>query len=149
MALQNPYASYRATQTTTSSQIQLIVMLHDGAIRNLAKAANALAKRDYSTKAEAFGKVFKIVEHLWGTLDKENGGDVAENLEQIYSYIHARLMHANLRDDFGPLKEVMHHLRGLRESWAEVDSKLKKERPTTIKKPYADESDSDALELAA
>jgi flagellar protein FliS len=149
MALNNPYAQYRQTQTSTASQIQLIVMLHDGAIRHLAKAAEALAKKDYSAKAEAFGKAFKIIEHLCGTLDKENGGDLAKNLEQIYAYMHERLMQANLRDDFGPIKEVINHLRGMRESWAGVDSILKKDRPTALKQPYLDPSESDAFEMAA
>jgi flagellar protein FliS len=145
----NPYASYQKTQTSTSSQIQLIVMLHDGTIRHLAKAAEAISKRDYNAKAEAFNKALKIIEHLWGTLDKEKGGEIAQNLEKTYAYLHARLMESNLRDDFKPLKEVMNHLRGLRESWAAVEKKLKQEKPTALKTEAEKLSPSESFEMAA
>jgi flagellar protein FliS len=147
MSIANPYAAYRAAQTTTSSQLQLIVALHDGAMRNLAKAANALAKKDYPAKAEAFGKALKIINHLWSSLDKNNGGEVAENLDAIYAYMHKRLVQANLRDDFGPIKEAIVHLRELRESWAQLDMQMKSQRQSPLKQPQAESNDQ--LQLAA
>ncbi len=155
MSFNNPYSSYRTTQTITASQTQLIVMLHDGAIRFLAQAALAISNKDYPEKGVNFEKVANIVLHLWGTLDKERGGELAGNLDNIYAYMQRRLMQANLNDDLEIIKELMQHLRALRSSWAQVDAETKerraREEPQEARNAFSGSASSseDRLKIAA
>ncbi len=131
----NPYAAYRTTQTVTASKTQLLVMLHDGAIRFLAQSAVAVKKKDYETKSINLNKAIAIVDHLWGTLDMERGGEIAENLERIFLYLRGRLLEFNVSDDLSIIKEVMQHLREIRSAWAIVDSQTKTVRTATANAP--------------
>ncbi len=111
-------------------------MLHDGAVRFLAQAATATSQKDSEKKSESLNKAIAIVDHLWDTLDKEQGGEIAENLERIYQFMHTQLVWANANDDVKIMKQVMVHLRDIRESWAAVDTQLK----TSKVKPSQDKS---------
>ena len=153
MSFNNPYASYRTTQTVTASQTQLIVMLHDGAIRFLAQAAQAITSKNYPEKAVNFEKVANIILHLWGTLDHERGGALAGNLDSLYAYMHRRLLEANIHDDVTIIKELMQHLRALRGSWSQVDAETKERRAhaESAQHPsgYAASSTTEPLKIAA
>ncbi len=62
--------------------------------------------------------------YLASALDRE-AGELASNLEQLYAYIHDRLVKANLDKDKLPLKEALRLLEVLLEGWerAEAGSK--------------------------
>ena len=51
------------------------------------------------------------------SLDKNVGGEIAENLDALYEYMGARLLSANLNNDVTVLEEVQRLLSDLRETW--------------------------------
>jgi flagellar protein FliS len=73
-------------------------------------------------KGMAISKAIAIIqEGLRLSLDKEAGGDLAENLDALYEYMGQRLLQANLRNDQAILDEVLELLSGLRDSWSQID----------------------------
>ena len=114
--------SYRKAAVESSTPVQLVVMLYDGALRFCADARGAILRRDITAKGTALSKVIAIVGELQSTLDLERGGEVAASLHQLYSYLTDRLMTASYSQAVEPLDEAVRVLSNLREGWAGVAS---------------------------
>jgi flagellar protein FliS len=112
--------SYRRAAVESSSPVQLVVMLYDGALRFCAEARSALIRKDIPAKGKALSKVIAIVGELQSTLDLERGGEVAASLHQLYSYATDRLIAASRSQAVAPLDEAVRVLSNLREGWASV-----------------------------
>ena len=50
---------------------------------------------------------------------------VAQDFENVYSYLASRLVEANVKKDAEIMREVVEHLRTMRETWIEVMRKNK------------------------
>jgi flagellar protein FliS len=112
--------SYRRAAVESSSPVQLVVMLYDGALRFCAEARGAILRRDITAKGKALSKVIAIVGELQATLDLERGGDVATSLHQLYSYLTDRLIAASYSQAVEPLDEAVRVLSNLRDGWSEA-----------------------------
>jgi flagellar protein FliS len=113
--------TYRRTAVQSSSPVQLVVMLYDGALRFCGEARDAILRRDVAAKGKALSKAIAIVGELQGTLDLERGGDVAVSLHQLYSFLTDRLMAASFSQSVEPLDQAVRVLTNLRDGWAGVD----------------------------
>jgi flagellar protein FliS len=111
---------YRATQTQTSSPLELVVLLYDGALRFLADADRALATGDLAARATAISKALGIVNHLQSTLDLSRGGAVAEELDRLYGFVQDRLLRVTSDHDAGALAEAQQVLAPLADAWRSV-----------------------------
>lgn len=115
----NPYGAnqYKQTAITTANKAQLVLMLYEGAIQNVKKAAVAIGKKDLPTKGVAIGKAHDIINELLNTLDLEVGGKVAQDLERLYNFMIEQLLKANLESKVEPLQSVQKLLETLLEGW--------------------------------
>jgi flagellar protein FliS len=101
----------------TASPARLIVMLYDGAIRFINEAAYAMQQRDYETQNTKLQRAQKILAELISSLDFDKGGEIAENLFRLYTYMYNQLVEANINDSRDRLEHVVHLLSELREAW--------------------------------
>lgn len=100
---------------------QLIVMLFDGAQATIANARMHMQDGNRSAKGAAISKAIDIVNNgLAAALDRERGGDIAENLGQLYDYIARLLLQANLRDDVSQLDQAAALLDNVGSGWREL-----------------------------
>jgi flagellar protein FliS len=113
----NGHDRYLETAVETASPARLIVMLYDGAIRFINEAAYAMQQRDYETQNAKLQRAQKILAELIGSLDFDKGGEIAENLFRLYTYMYNQLVEANINDDRDRLEHVVHLLSELREAW--------------------------------
>jgi flagellar protein FliS len=114
-------STYRQVQVESSqSPLELVVMLYDGALASLAQARAALERGDLASKGRAMSKALSIVGHLQGTLNMEDGREVAHELDRLYIYITERLIEANLKRTLAPLDESIRLLETLRDAWAAI-----------------------------
>lgn len=120
----NAYMSqYQNTQILTASSEQILIMLYAGAINFVRQAAQAIEQNDRHMKAEKISKTLAIISELSGTLDFETGGEIADNLDALYSFMIRELTTANLRNDAKRLHVVETLLVSLRETWVEAIEK--------------------------
>ncbi|MEN9629111.1 MAG: flagellar protein FliS [Pseudomonadota bacterium] len=125
---QPPYAqAYRSmaaeTGITDASPHRLVLMLYDGLLESLAEARGAMRARDHERKGRAIGRAVRIVEEgLRGGLNLQAGGELAQNLHQLYGYMATRLTQANLRNDEQMLLECQNLLQPLRDAWISISS---------------------------
>jgi flagellar protein FliS len=112
--------AYLQTQVQSRTPVELVVMLYDGAIKFLGQARDALAARDMKAKRDAMSRGLAIVQELQNMLNMEAGGEVAERLDALYTYILGRCYEANQQRDPAGLDEAIKLLTPLRDAWADV-----------------------------
>lgn len=115
-------SAYRRVAAETSVQSadphQLVGLLFDALLQYIATARGAMARHDTAAKGVALGKAVRIIEEgLKAGLNLREGGDVATNLHQLYSYSVLRLTQANLRNDDKALAEVHALIEPVAQSW--------------------------------
>ncbi|MEM9603849.1 MAG: flagellar export chaperone FliS [Pseudomonadota bacterium] len=109
----------KGTGATYADPHQLIQLLYDGALDRLAQAQAAMGREEMAECHRLVSEVIGIVEGLDGCLDKDAGGDLADNLHELYVYVIRRLLLGNLNNELGEaVQESVDLLRELREAWA-------------------------------
>jgi flagellar protein FliS len=121
----SPISSYQKISLESEIQgadpVHLITLLFDGAQAALEKAQAQLAANDFRGKSDSLTKaILIIVEGLSASLNVEQGGEVAERLQALYSYMVARLTHANVQKDAAAITEVQQLLAELGGAWREI-----------------------------
>ncbi|MBM3114209.1 flagellar export chaperone FliS [Jeongeupia naejangsanensis] len=105
-----------------ASPHRLVTMLFEGAIKSAMMAKVHLEAGNIAEKGAATSKAIAIVDDgLRLSLDKTQGGALAENLDALYEYISTQLLLANLRNDAALFDEVLGLLTGLKQSWEAID----------------------------
>ncbi|MDQ6734626.1 MAG: flagellar export chaperone FliS [Nitrospirota bacterium] len=108
---------YRRTQILTASEIQVIVLLYDGALNSLELAREGILQNNYADKARFLGRAVAIVSELSNVLDMEQGQDIALSLRRLYNYMLDEMTQANLRHNVRHLDGPIRCLSTLREGW--------------------------------
>ena len=99
---------------------QQIVMLYDGIIRHLRLASTAIVERRINDRYIAVEKATLIIEALQSCLDHEKGGEIAPQLDQLYTHFIFRLQAINIEDDVAICDELLDRIGELRASWASI-----------------------------
>ncbi len=115
---QKAYAQYQNNKVMTASGPELTLMLYDGAIKFLNVADYAIEKKDVQKAHDNLIKTEKIIDYLRNTLDMKYS--VAQDFENMYSYIYRRLIEANLSKDKEIVAEILQHMHAIRDNWVEV-----------------------------
>jgi flagellar protein FliS len=101
----------------SASPHRLIQMLMEGALGKIAAAKGHMERGEIRPKGEQIGCAISILEGLKASLDKDKGGEIAQNLEDLYIYMERRLIEANRGNDTSLLDEVSDLLRQIKEAW--------------------------------
>jgi flagellar secretion chaperone FliS len=129
---------YFQNQVRSANREQILIMLYDGAILFLRQAREAMENSKKFIKIEKTGKVVNILSELSNTLDFENGGDMALQLDSVYWYMIKELIRSNSQDDPEPLNVVERILTDLRDGWIGAIEKNKPEPKASSKASYGE-----------
>ncbi|EAR60068.1 flagellar export chaperone FliS [Neptuniibacter caesariensis] len=113
----------RATVETASPH-KLISMLLDGALGALAKAKGSIERESIEERTQHLNKASEIVVGLRGSLDLEQGGEVATNLDALYDYMLRAIMQANRDSDAEKVQEVMNLMLEIKQGWSEMPNDI-------------------------
>ena len=105
------------TGIENASPHRLIQMLLEGALARIATAKSCLKLNQISKKGENIGRAISIIGGLRDSLDHEVGGEIAQNLENLYEYMTHRLTQANQNNDESALDEVHGLLTNIKLAW--------------------------------
>lgn len=103
-----------------ASPHRLIQMLMTGALDRMAQARAAFENNNIEQKGVLLGKAISIIAGLQGSLDNEQGAEVASNLDKLYDYMQRRLLEANLKNDMAMIEEVSGLMLKVKSSWDEI-----------------------------
>lgn len=105
----------------SASPHQLIVMLFDGALLALRAARLHMQNGNIPEKGRSISKALDIVNlGLKASLDSDRGGEIAQNLSQLYDYIGRLLLQSNLNNDLDKLDTASSLLNDLASAWREM-----------------------------
>ena len=127
----NSYAAMAAYRTvgveslaSTADPHQLVLMLFNGARAAVAAAKGHLQRKEIAPKGEAISKAISIIDGgLKASLDLNVGGEMAQNLWDLYVYMGQRLLQANIKNDGKALDEVALLLEQLGGAWESIAGK--------------------------
>ena len=117
------------TGVATADNIQLIQMLFDGLTESLSSAKGHIQNNAIEEKSKALSRAGRIVVGLQGALDFERGGELAQNLNELYSYVTRRLFHVNAYNDLVVLEEVQSLIQDIAQAWKTLPSLLNQTQP--------------------
>ena len=113
-------ARYREMEIRTATPEMVIVKLYEGALRFIRNAKGAQESGQVALRATNIAKALAIVNELQHSLNLDEGGEIARNLDSLYFYVTDRLLEANVRGTVVPLDEAASVLVTLNEGWVEI-----------------------------
>lgn len=113
-------SSYQMQQVNGASPALLVAMLIEKAVASLKEAIRAIEANEVQARWTANNRAGEIINHLWLTLDTDNGGEIAENLDRLYQFMMNHLMGVDMRNDPQPARDVIALLEPLGVSWREL-----------------------------
>ncbi len=120
----NPYESYLKTGIETANLPKIIAMGYDRIILELEKAIESIEKEDTKSKINSINKSLDVLFTLKVGLDFEKGGEIAQNLNDIYDFCEKQVMIGNLKNDINKLRDVINLLNTVKEGWEELSTKV-------------------------
>lgn len=114
----NAYSQYANNKILTASPAELTLMLYEGAIKFCNIAIMAIENKDIQKAHNNIMKVQRIIEEFQITLDFKY--PIANDFNNVYTYLIKRLREANMTKDKEILEEVNEHIRTMRDTWKEV-----------------------------
>ena len=118
-------AAYRQvdlnSQVLSASPHGLIGLLFNELRACLNGAIGAMQRKDVATKVRLITKASRLIdEGLMSSLDVSAGGELAANLQRLYSYSLMRLAQANAGNSVAIVEEVQQLLQPVMDGWNDI-----------------------------
>ena len=126
MSYQEAYGGYHAVnldaQTARATPVELVLLLTDGLLDELARARAHIVARRYEAKAASIDKCVEIINGLASSLDLD-GGDTVASLARLYDFCARRLHGAGIKLDPAMVDEVIRVMTTIRSGWHGVQQR--------------------------
>jgi flagellar protein FliS len=100
-----------------ASPHRLVQMLMEGTLERILVAKASMARNEIANKGQNISVAINILGGLQGSLNREVGGAIAENLYNLYDYMIRRLLVANSKNDETILDEVSGLMIQIKMGW--------------------------------
>jgi flagellar protein FliS len=120
MSYSNHAAAYRHREVAAATPGRLLLMVYDHILANLARATVAHNNKLIEARVEAVAKARDGVAELLATLDMEKGGQIAVQLNSLYSFVLAELLDAGLKFEEKKVGRMAAMIRELRDAFAVI-----------------------------
>lgn len=99
---------------------RVIQLLMQGALENMAKSKGCIERKDYAGKSQAISKTMAIIGALQSSLDMDAGGDISNNLFDLYDFMNNQLVIASREQNMVKIQEVMDLLLTIKSAWDQI-----------------------------
>jgi flagellar protein FliS len=111
-------------QVAEASPARLVQIMLEHILSNLATAQGCMGRirnnmplNEVVIKCKAMSKASQLIGHLDATLDMKQGGQISENLHNLYLYMLGQLTTANANNDARTVGEVATLVRTIKSGW--------------------------------
>ena len=112
--------AYRDREIQTASPSRLVVLVFDCALSNLMRARRAVQTGKIEERVEAVGRAREAIMELLVTLNVEQGGELARNLQSLYTYILSELVDVARRPDGARIDTIIKMITELRSAFESI-----------------------------
>lgn len=113
------------SEVAYASPHRLVQMLMEGVLDKLATAKGQIHRGDFEGKSKHITWAITIINGLRGSLDMEAGGEIAVNLDDLYSYMTRRLIDANVKNSVEALDEVSGLMLEIKGAWDAMPEQIR------------------------
>ncbi|MGI6407095.1 MAG: flagellar export chaperone FliS [Thiopseudomonas sp.] len=118
----NPIEAYSTmSKGQDLTPYEAVKVLLDGALEYTSAAIVAQRENDPAGRGEAVDTTLTIIGLLQDSLDRDSGGELAQNLDALYDYMTRRLANVAIDKTTGTLEEIQSLVVQIRDAWAEID----------------------------
>jgi len=114
------FSAYQKTDVITADPRKLVIMCYEGAIYSLKLAKAKYYAQEYEAKGKAIQNALDILNELRAALDFEKGGEIATNLDSLYSFWSQHIIKADFRKDLQTLDRVAAMLEEIKSALEEA-----------------------------
>jgi flagellar secretion chaperone FliS len=140
------YGSYAKIAAAVEKKEDILLLLLDTVSMDLRKARTGIEENSPKLRGESISRALSILTELDCALDREGGGDLAENLSGLYRFMMDRLTIANAGNDPAALGDASRVLDNLHEAFREaVRAQREDQRPEASKPFEKDGKDAEPL----
>lgn len=111
---------YQSTNVQTSGGLELIILCYEKIIHSLYQAKSYFKEKNYESKFNEIKRAINIINELQVSLDMDKGGQVALNLDSIYTYITRTLTDWDMGKNPGGCDEAIRLLIELKDAWEQI-----------------------------
>ncbi len=111
------YGAYRRSEIETLTPRDLLVKLFEGLERFVEQAAIAMDNRHLEMATKNTQRIRDILFELQSTLNFEVGGDIAKQLDELYTFMTRETIEAGMKKDAARLRQLQRVIRPLLEGW--------------------------------
>jgi flagellar protein FliS len=111
---------YQSTNVQTSGGLELVILCYEKIIHSLHQAKRSVEEKDYESKFNEIQRAINIINELQVSLNMEKGGDIAANLDSIYTYITRILTDWDMKRNPGGCDEAIRLLSDLKDAWEQI-----------------------------
>lgn len=114
---------YQQTNKSTAQQAspyQLVAMLFQKLLDNIATAKGAISQKDFAKKGSEISNAIAIIGVLEGSLDFKEGGEVSNNLAALYKFCSEQLLVASTDNSSEKLDEIIQILLPIKSGWDSI-----------------------------
>jgi flagellar protein FliS len=115
-------STYRDSRVGGASPIGLVIALFDRLAADLTQVAAAIQEGDIERRCRETNHALLVLAQLESWLDRDKGGEAAQQIALFYSQIRARLMQASIEQRAEPLREQIVSILDVRGSWQLLDT---------------------------
>ncbi|ARD43636.1 flagellar export chaperone FliS [Colwellia sp. PAMC 21821] len=114
------YQQVNKSAAQEATPYQLVAMLFQKLLDNIATAKGAITQKNYAKKGTELSNAIAIIGVLEASLDFKQGGEISANLASLYSYCIEQLLDASINNDIDKLNEVAQILIPIKSGWADI-----------------------------
>lgn len=119
--------TYRTMETHGKSQLDLILQVYNGAILAYEAARAKFEDQNFEAGRDELEKAKRFVVHLYTTLNTEQGGEVADNLSQLYAFVVNETNTVAATKDLGRIDDIISIMDNLRQGWQGLRQQVQSE----------------------
>ena len=119
---------YRELQVLSASPARLTVLLFEHLEVVLRRAQTAMRNGQVEPRVTNLCRAREIVSELLGTLDIDNGGEIALDLSMLYGFLLGELVDVGIRRDIGHLGRLIGIVNTLSTAFAAAAAQLEEQR---------------------
>ncbi len=114
------YQQTNKSSAQEASPYQLVAMLFQKLLGNIATAKGAILQNDFAKKGAELSNAIAIIGVLEGSLDFTQGGEVSNNLASLYQFCSEQLLIASSTNDIDKLEEIIQVLLPIKAGWDSI-----------------------------
>jgi len=128
-------STYRVTGAAGANQFELVAMLYDVLLDDLRRAIQAIRAGNVEARSFELQHALRVLEQLQGSLNMEQGNEVAANLDRLYSIVRAKILEAQWKVSGGILESQIKLLEPVRDAWKQASQHSRTQVPANVTVP--------------